>query len=130
MFKSCYKLNSIGINKLDDADIVRKIISRLPQQKYGSIITILHNLDDFSQMTPTLVIGKIVAFEMSLKMRQEEEPTSSKSYAFACDEHKKLKGKKAPSSSFSSKEHEEEDDEEEEENDQASTSSSKDEETV
>jgi hypothetical protein len=33
------ELNSIGINKLGDADIVRKIISLLPQQRYGSIIT-------------------------------------------------------------------------------------------
>jgi hypothetical protein len=38
------ELNSIGINKLGDADIVRKIISLLPQQRYGSIITILHNM--------------------------------------------------------------------------------------
>ena len=28
------ELNSIGINKLGDVDIVRKIISLLPQQKY------------------------------------------------------------------------------------------------
>jgi hypothetical protein len=46
------EVNSIGINKLDDADIVRKIISLLPQQKYGSMTTILHNLEDLSQMTP------------------------------------------------------------------------------
>jgi hypothetical protein len=38
------ELNSIGINKLGDANIVRKIISLLPQQRYGSIITILHNM--------------------------------------------------------------------------------------
>jgi hypothetical protein len=30
--------------QLGDANIVRKIISLLSQQKYGSIITILHNL--------------------------------------------------------------------------------------
>jgi hypothetical protein len=30
------ELDSIGINKLGDADIVRKIISLLPQQRYGS----------------------------------------------------------------------------------------------
>jgi hypothetical protein len=59
------ELNSIDINKLCDADIVRKIISLLPQHKYGSIITILHNMEDLSQMTPTIVIGKIAAFEMS-----------------------------------------------------------------
>jgi hypothetical protein len=124
-------LNSIGINKLGDADIVRKIFSLLPQQRYGSIITILHNLEDLSQMTPTIVIGKIATFESLRKMGQGEEPTSSKPYAFACDEHKRMKGnKKAPSSSSSSEEEEEEEENDEEENDQASTSSSKDEEIV
>jgi hypothetical protein len=58
------ELNSIGINKLGDADIVRKIISLLPQQRYGSIITILHNMEDLSQRTLTTVIGKIAAFDV------------------------------------------------------------------
>jgi hypothetical protein len=75
------ELNSISINKLGDVDIVRKIISLLPQQRYGSIITILNNMEDLSTMTPTIVIGKIVAFEMSRKMCQGEEPTSSRPYA-------------------------------------------------
>jgi hypothetical protein len=83
------EMNSIGINKLGDTDIVRKIISLLPQQKYGSIITILHNMEDLSQMTPTILIGKIVAFEMSRKMGRQEEPTLSRPYAFACDEAKR-----------------------------------------
>jgi hypothetical protein len=125
------ELNYIGINKLGDVDIVRKIISLLPQRKYGSIITILCNLEDLSQMTSTIIIGKIVAFEVSRKMGQEEEPTSSKPYAFACNEHKKMKGKKkAPSSSSSSEEEDEREDGDDEEDDQASTSSSEDEETV
>jgi hypothetical protein len=77
-------------------------------------------------MTPTIVIGKIASFEMSRKMGQQEEPTSSKPYAFACDEHKKMKGKKkAPSSSV-----EDEEEEEDDEDDQPSISSSEDEETV
>jgi hypothetical protein len=67
------ELNSIGINKLGDADIVRKIISLLPQQTYESIITILHNMEDLSTMTPTIVIGKIVVFEMSRKMCRGRE---------------------------------------------------------
>jgi hypothetical protein len=46
------ELNSIGINKLGDVNIVRKIISLLPQQKYGSIIIILHNMENLSKMTP------------------------------------------------------------------------------
>jgi hypothetical protein len=56
------ELNSIGINKLGDADIVRKIISLLPQQRYGSIMTILHNMEDLSTMTPTIVIRKMRYF--------------------------------------------------------------------
>jgi DNA replication protein DnaC len=62
------EINSISINKLGDVDIVRKIISLLPQQRYGCIITILHNMENLSQMTPTIVIGKIAAFEMPRKM--------------------------------------------------------------
>ena len=62
------ELHSIGLTKLDDANIVRKIISVLPQKKYTSIITILHNLEDLSTMTLAIVIGKIVAFAMSRKM--------------------------------------------------------------
>jgi hypothetical protein len=122
------ELNSIVINKLGDANIVRKIISLLPQQKYGSIITILHNLEDLSQMTSTLVIRNTMAFEMSRKMGQEEA-TSSTLYAFTCDEHKKMKGKKKVESSSSSSEEEECEDDDDEDDDQASTSSSKDEET-
>ena len=53
-------------------DIVRKIISVLPQKKYASIITILHNMEDLSTMTPVIVIGKIVTFEMSCKMGQDK----------------------------------------------------------
>jgi hypothetical protein len=101
-------------------------ISLLPQKRYGSIITILHNLEDLSTMTPTIVIGKIAAFEMSRKICRGEEPTSSRSYAFACDERK---GKKmAPTPSSSSEEEEEESDEEED--NQPCTSSSEDEETI
>ena len=62
------ELHSTGLIKLDDADIVKKIISVLPQKKYASIITILHNMEELSTMTPAIVIGKIVAFEMSRKM--------------------------------------------------------------
>jgi hypothetical protein len=62
-------------------------------------------MEDLSTMTPTIVIGKIVAFEMSRKMGQEE-PTSSRPYAFAYNEKKGKK--KAPTPSSSSEEDEEE----------------------
>jgi hypothetical protein len=97
---------------------MRKIISLLPQQKYGSIITILHNMGHLSTMTLTIVIEKIAAFKMLRKMSQED-PTSSRPYVFACDEKKKG-NKKAPTPSSSSEE-EEEEESDDDEDDQPST---------
>jgi hypothetical protein len=74
------------------------------------------------------VIGKNAAFEMLRKMGRQEEPTSSRPYAFTCDENSKGK-KKAPTSSSSSDEEKEEESDDDEDN-QPSTSSSKDEETM
>jgi hypothetical protein len=61
-------------------------------------------------------------------MGQQEEPTSSRPYAFACDEKNKGK-KKAPTPSSSSEEEQEEESDDDEDN-QPSTSSSEDEETI
>ena len=116
------ELHSIGLTRLNDVDIVRKIISMLPQKKYASIITILHNMEDLSTMTPAIVIGKIVAFEMSWKMGQEEASSSSKGKALACSEKKKMKGKQVETSSSSSSSSEEEEEEEEEDDDDQSSS--------
>ena len=116
------ELYSIGLTKLDNADIVRKIISVLPQKKYASIITILHNMENLSTMTPGIVIGKIVAFEISWKMDQEKASSSSKGKALACSEKKKMKGKQVETSSSSSSE----DDDEEEDDDDDDVDSSDD----
>jgi hypothetical protein len=83
------------LTKLGDADIVRKIISVLPHSKYASIITILHNMEDLGNMTPAILIGKLVAFEMSCKMGQEEASSSSKCIALTCGEQKQMKGKQS-----------------------------------
>ena len=97
----------------------------LPQKKYVSIITILHNMDDLSTMTPTIIISKIVAFEMSCKLGQEEASSSSKGKALACSK-KNMKSKQVEtsSSSSSSSEEEEEDDDDEDSSDDDQSSSS------
>ena len=105
------ELHSIGLTKLDDANIVRKIIFVLPQKKYASIITILHIMEDLSTMTPDVVIDKIVAFEMSRKIGQEEASSSSKGKALACSEKKKMKDKQVGTSSSSSSLSEDEEEE-------------------
>jgi len=57
------KLNFVGLAKLGDADIVRKIISVLPHHKYASIITILHNMVYLGNISLAIVIGKLVAMQ-------------------------------------------------------------------
>jgi hypothetical protein len=61
------------------------------------------------------------------KNGSKEEPTSSRPYAFACDDRKGKK--KAPTPSYSSEEEEEEENDDDEDN-QPKTSSSEDEETI
>ena len=109
--------HSTGLTKLDDADIIRKIISVLPQKKYASIITILYNMEDLTIMIPAIVIGNIVTFEMSCKMDQEEASSSSKGKALTCSEKKKMKGKQVETSSSSSSSSSSEDKEEDEDDD-------------
>ena len=96
----------------------------LPQKKYTNIITIIHNMEDLSTITPTIVIGKIVAFEMSRKMGHKEASSSRKGKALTCSEHKKMKGKQvetSSSSSSSSEEEEEEDDDDDDDDDDESS---------
>ena len=88
-------------------------------------------MEDLSNMTMAMVIGKIVAFEMSRKMGKKEASSSSKGKALACSEHKKMKGKQvetSSSSNSSSEEEEEDDDDDDEEessdDDQSSSSTS------
>jgi hypothetical protein len=49
-----HERNAISLIKVSDMDMVQKIISTLPHDKYTSIITILHNMEDLSTMTPFL----------------------------------------------------------------------------
>jgi hypothetical protein len=44
-------------------------------------------MEDLSNMTPAIVIGKLVAYDMSRKMGQEEATSSSKGIALTCDVH-------------------------------------------
>lgn len=88
-------LNTIGLIKVSDMDALQKIISVLPIDKSASIITILYNMGDLSTMTSSHVIGKIVAFDISCKMGQEDATSSSKQSIVlsTCDELKKMKKK-------------------------------------
>jgi hypothetical protein len=121
------EINSIDITKLDDADIMRKIISLLPQQRYGSIITILHNMEHLSTMTPTIVIGKNRSFWDVMKNVLGRGAHFFKTICF-CVWWKKREKQGSHSKSLKWEEEEEESDDDED--NQPSTSSSEEEEII
>jgi hypothetical protein len=51
------EVNDLGLTQLTQSDVLRKIISVLPIEKYDHIVTMLHQMD-LSTTTPTKNIGK------------------------------------------------------------------------
>jgi len=47
---------------VSDVDVLRKIISILPHDKYAFIITVFDNMEDWSIMTPPLSLEKYRRF--------------------------------------------------------------------
>jgi hypothetical protein len=77
-------------------DVERRILSVLTIEKYGHIVTVLHQ-SDLSTATPTQVLGKINAHEMYMHITLEEGPSSSKKkdLAFKASHDKKKKKSQA-----------------------------------
>jgi hypothetical protein len=70
---------------------VRKIPSVLPIDKYGHIVTVLHQMD-LSVTTPTQILGKINAHEMYMHINDKDE-SSSKRKDLALKANPERKGK-------------------------------------
>jgi hypothetical protein len=70
-------LNALGLTQMSPSDVARRILSVFPVEKYGHIVTVLHQ-SDLSTATPTQVLGKINAHEMYMHITLEEGSSSSK----------------------------------------------------
>ena len=57
------EVNGLGLTQMSPSDVVRKILSVLPIDKYGHIVTMRHQ-GDLSTAMPTQILGKINAHEM------------------------------------------------------------------
>jgi len=71
------ELNGLGLTQMSAADVARKILCVLPNEKYGHIITVLHQCD-LSTATPTAILGKINAHEMYMHMNPQDGSSSTK----------------------------------------------------
>ena len=52
------EVNGLGLTQMQPSDIIRKILSVLPTNNYGHIVTVLHQ-GDLSSATPTQILGKM-----------------------------------------------------------------------
>jgi hypothetical protein len=89
-------LNALGLTQMSHSDVARRILSVLPVEKYGHIITVLHQ-SDLSTATPTQVLGKINDHEMYMHFTLEDGSSSSKKkdLAFKASHDKKKKKSQA-----------------------------------
>jgi hypothetical protein len=89
-------LNALRLTQMSPLDVVRRILSVLHIEKYGHIVTVLHQ-SDLSTTTPTQVLGKINAHEMYMHITLEEGSSSSKKkdLAFKASPDKKKKKSQA-----------------------------------
>ena len=65
------EVNRLGLTQMQPSDVVRKILSVLPIDKYGHIMTVLHQ-GDLSTATPTQILGKINAHEMYMHITPQD----------------------------------------------------------
>jgi hypothetical protein len=94
------EVNGLGLTQMQLSDVVRKILSVLPIDKYGHIMMVLHQGDIFT-VTPTQILGKINAHKMYIHITPQEGSSSSKKkdLAFKASHEKRSKEKIAHDSS-------------------------------
>jgi hypothetical protein len=87
------KVNGLGLTQISQPDVVRKILNVLPIDKYGHIVTVLHQMD-LSVATPTQILGKINAHEMYMHINDKDESSfKRKDLALKANQEKKGKAK-------------------------------------
>jgi hypothetical protein len=87
------EVNGLGITQISQPDVVRKIPSVLPIDKYRHIVTVLHQMD-LSVATPTQILGKINAHEMYMHINDKDESSSKiKDLALKANQERKGKAK-------------------------------------
>ena len=71
------EVNGLGLTQMQPSNIVRKILSVLPIDKYGHFVTVLHQGDLFTA-TPTQILGKINAHKIYMHITPQDDSSSTK----------------------------------------------------
>jgi hypothetical protein len=71
------EVNGLGLTQISQPDVVRKILFVLSIEKYGHIVTVLHQMG-LSITTPTQILGKINAHEMYMHINDKDGSSSKR----------------------------------------------------
>ena len=99
------EINSLGVKKIDDIELIRKILHSLRRPEYDLVTTILYE-KELSTMTPKEVLNKVTAHEPRNDIKPRAPPSSPTHSALASKQAKMLK-KMAIKGSSSEEEEEE-----------------------
>ena len=84
------EINSLGVKKIDDKELIRKILHSLRRPDYDLVITILYE-KEINTLTPNQVLNKVIAHELCHDIKPRAPPSSPTHSALACKQVNKLK---------------------------------------
>ena len=100
------EINSLEVKKIDDLELIRKILHSLRRPDYDLVTTILYE-KDLSKMTPNQVLNKVTAHELRNDIKPRA-PSSSPTHSALTSKQERLLKKMAIKRSSSEEEEENE----------------------
>ena len=81
---------TLDVKKIEDLELIRKILYSLRRPDYNLVTTILYE-KDLTTMTPNQVLNKVIAHELRHDIKPRAPPSSPTHSALVCKQVKKLK---------------------------------------
>lgn len=75
------ELTALGLNKLSDEDISRKIVDVLPKEKYATIVTCLYMNGNFKNSKPSMILGRSVHMSYPTRLQKNLLPQINQLHA-------------------------------------------------
>ena len=69
------EINSLNVKKIEDLELIRKILHSLRRPDYDLVTTILYE-KDLNTMTPNKVLNKVIAHELRHDIKSRAPPSS------------------------------------------------------
>ena len=77
------EINSLGVKKINDLELIRKILHSLRRLNYDLVITIFYK-KEINTLTPNQVLNKVIAHELRHDIKPRAPPSSPSHSALAC----------------------------------------------